>query len=109
MRNRVIAGIGGAIGLGLGYLAVSAGDPTKGALPIFHFHPNEFVVAPRRGFKFRGAPNAVREAPTESRAEFAILTVTKDVRGDHRILYRVVDANAGHGAHDVRRVPDDDQ
>jgi putative ABC transport system permease protein len=31
----IIAGIGGAIGLFLGWMAVSAGDPTGGALPVF--------------------------------------------------------------------------
>lgn len=43
-ESLLIAGIGGAIGLGLGYLAVSAGDPTKGALPIFHFPTNDIVL-----------------------------------------------------------------
>ena len=33
----LIALIGGGIGLLLGYLAVMAGDPTKGALPVFTF------------------------------------------------------------------------
>ena len=31
----IIAGIGGTIGLFLGWMAVSAGDPTGGALPVF--------------------------------------------------------------------------
>lgn len=33
----LIAALGGALGLGLASLAISAGDPTRGALPIFYF------------------------------------------------------------------------
>ena len=40
----LIAMAGGAIGLGLGWLAVSAGDPTKGALPMFFFPPRAMVT-----------------------------------------------------------------
>jgi putative ABC transport system permease protein len=40
----VIAAIGGAIGLGLGALAVSGGDPTGGALPVFHLPPEDVVL-----------------------------------------------------------------
>jgi putative ABC transport system permease protein len=36
VESMVVAAIGGAIGLGLGWLAVSAGDPTGGGLPVFH-------------------------------------------------------------------------
>lgn len=36
--------LGGAIGLTLGTLAVKRGDPTGGALPIFHFPPNDMVL-----------------------------------------------------------------
>lgn len=43
-ESLLIAFIGGAIGLGLGYLAVSAGDPTKGALPIFRFPPGDIAL-----------------------------------------------------------------
>jgi putative ABC transport system permease protein len=40
----LIAIVGGAIGLGLGWLAVSAGDPTKGALPVFTLPARELVT-----------------------------------------------------------------
>jgi len=39
-----IAGIGGLLGLYLGSLAVSAGDPTGGALPVFTFTPRDKVI-----------------------------------------------------------------
>jgi putative ABC transport system permease protein len=32
-----LAGLGGALGLGTAWLLISAGDPTRGALPIFYF------------------------------------------------------------------------
>lgn len=38
-ESLLIAGFGGVIGLALGWLAVSKGDPTGGALPIFYFPP----------------------------------------------------------------------
>ena len=38
-ESLLIAVLGGAIGLGLGWLVVVAGDPTGGALPIFFFPP----------------------------------------------------------------------
>lgn len=38
-ESLLISILGGAIGLGLGALAVNAGDPTGGALPIFYFPP----------------------------------------------------------------------
>ena len=40
----LIAIAGGVIGLGLGWLAVSAGDPTKGALPVFFFPTRSLVM-----------------------------------------------------------------
>jgi putative ABC transport system permease protein len=40
----LISIVGGAIGLGVGWLAVSAGDPTKGALPIFTLPPRELIT-----------------------------------------------------------------
>ena len=40
----LIAIVGGAIGMGLGWLAVSAGDPTGGALPIFFFPPRDIII-----------------------------------------------------------------
>lgn len=41
----LIAVIGGAIGLGLGWLAVSQGDPSGGAMPVFLFPADAFLVA----------------------------------------------------------------
>lgn len=32
-----LAGLGGGIGLGTAWLVISAGDPTRGGLPLFHF------------------------------------------------------------------------
>ncbi len=40
----LIALIGGGIGLFVGWLAVSAGDPTKGALPVFFFPPDDMAM-----------------------------------------------------------------
>jgi putative ABC transport system permease protein len=40
----IIATIGGAVGLLLGWLAVGKGDPTKGALPVFTLPPRELVT-----------------------------------------------------------------
>ena len=40
----LIAIVGGTIGMGLGWLAVSAGDPTNGALPIFFFPPRDIII-----------------------------------------------------------------
>ena len=40
----LIAAIGGTIGLLLGWLAVRAGDPTGGALPVFHLPPRDLVA-----------------------------------------------------------------
>jgi len=40
----LIAVIGGGIGLALGALAVSAGDPTRGALPVFILQPAHAVL-----------------------------------------------------------------
>jgi putative ABC transport system permease protein len=40
----LIAGVGGAIGLWLGWLAVAAGDPTKGALPVFFFPTDDLIT-----------------------------------------------------------------
>ncbi len=39
----IIAVVGGAIGLFLGWLMISAGDPTKGALPVFFFPPDDLA------------------------------------------------------------------
>jgi putative ABC transport system permease protein len=44
----IIAAIGGGIGLLLGYLAVKAGDPTGGALPVFILPTKDLVM----GFAF---------------------------------------------------------
>ena len=40
----IIAIIGGGIGLLLGWLAVSAGDPTGGALPVFRVAPRDLAL-----------------------------------------------------------------
>lgn len=40
-----ISVVAGAIGIGLGWLFVSAGDPTGGALPVFLFAPDAMAVA----------------------------------------------------------------
>jgi putative ABC transport system permease protein len=43
-ESLLIALVGGAIGLALGWLAVSAGDPTQGALPVFIFPAGDLVI-----------------------------------------------------------------
>jgi putative ABC transport system permease protein len=43
-ESLLIAGVGGALGLWLGWLAVSAGDPTKGALPVFIFPTRDLIT-----------------------------------------------------------------
>jgi putative ABC transport system permease protein len=40
----VLACLGGFLGLGLGWVLISLGDPTNGALPIFYFPPRSIVV-----------------------------------------------------------------
>ncbi len=40
----LIAGLGAAAGLGIGYLLVSGGDPTGGALPVFYFPPRDLAT-----------------------------------------------------------------
>jgi putative ABC transport system permease protein len=42
-ESLLIACAGGAIGLALGWLAVSAGDPTGGALPVFIFPSQDLI------------------------------------------------------------------
>ncbi|HET7433291.1 MAG TPA: FtsX-like permease family protein [Thermoanaerobaculia bacterium] len=42
-ESLLIAGIGGTLGLLLGWLAVHGGDPTGGALPIFYFPPRAII------------------------------------------------------------------
>jgi putative ABC transport system permease protein len=44
VESMVIAAIGGGIGLLLGALAVKAGDPTGGALPVFHLPADKLVT-----------------------------------------------------------------
>lgn len=44
IESCLIAIVGGGIGLFLGWLMVSAGDPTKGALPVFFFPTNDLIV-----------------------------------------------------------------
>jgi putative ABC transport system permease protein len=43
-ESLLISCIGGAIGLALGAFAVSAGDPTNGALPIFNFPRRDVIL-----------------------------------------------------------------
>ena len=43
-----LAGLGGTLGLGIAWLLISAGDPTRGALPIFYF-PTDYILL---GFLF---------------------------------------------------------
>ncbi len=40
----MISAIGGGLGLLLGWFAVKAGDPTGGALPVFHMPPEKLVL-----------------------------------------------------------------
>ncbi|MGZ4810663.1 MAG: ABC transporter permease [Thermoanaerobaculia bacterium] len=43
VESLLISIVGGAIGILLGWFAVSAGDPTGGALPIFFFPPEDVI------------------------------------------------------------------
>jgi putative ABC transport system permease protein len=43
-ESLIIAIIGGGLGLLFGWIAVSAGDPTNGALPIFHIPESQMAV-----------------------------------------------------------------
>lgn len=43
-ESLVLAGLGGALGLGLAWLLIRRGDPTGGALPIFFFPPRDIVL-----------------------------------------------------------------
>ena len=43
-ESLLIAVVGGAIGLALAWMAIAAGDPTKGALPVFIFPPRDLVL-----------------------------------------------------------------
>jgi putative ABC transport system permease protein len=42
-ESGLLAGLGGALGLGIAWLLISAGDPTRGALPIFYF-PTDAIL-----------------------------------------------------------------
>ncbi|MGZ8832351.1 MAG: ABC transporter permease [Thermoanaerobaculia bacterium] len=42
-ESLILSVIGGAIGLGLAWIFISMGDPTKGALPIFFFPPRDLA------------------------------------------------------------------
>ncbi|HEX8253858.1 MAG TPA: ABC transporter permease [Thermoanaerobaculia bacterium] len=44
IESLAISIVGGALGLFLGWLAVSKGDPTKGALPVFIFPTQDLIV-----------------------------------------------------------------
>ncbi len=39
-----LAGLGGAVGLALTAIMIAAGDPTRGALPIFYFPPKDVAL-----------------------------------------------------------------
>jgi putative ABC transport system permease protein len=39
----VLAGGAGLVGLGVGYLLISMGDPTGGAFPVFFFPPEDIA------------------------------------------------------------------
>jgi putative ABC transport system permease protein len=43
-ESLVLAGLGGALGLGLAWLFIRQGDPTGGALPIFFFPPRDIAL-----------------------------------------------------------------
>ncbi|HUO85100.1 MAG TPA: FtsX-like permease family protein [Thermoanaerobaculia bacterium] len=43
-ESMILALLGGGIGLGLGWLLVSRGDPTGGALPLFFFPPDDLLL-----------------------------------------------------------------
>jgi putative ABC transport system permease protein len=45
VESLLISILGGAIGIALGWLAVRAGDPTGGALPVFFFPPQAVIRA----------------------------------------------------------------
>ncbi len=40
----LLSGLGGSLGLGVAWLAISAGDPTGGALPMFYFPTGQLAV-----------------------------------------------------------------
>jgi putative ABC transport system permease protein len=40
----VLAGLGGALGLGIAWVLISGGDPTRGALPIFYFPTSNLAL-----------------------------------------------------------------
>jgi len=44
-ESMLISVVGGVIGVAIGWLTVSAGDPTHGALPVFFFPPEDMIAA----------------------------------------------------------------
>jgi len=40
----LLAGLAGLAGLAAGWLLIRAGDPTRGALPIFYFHNRDILA-----------------------------------------------------------------
>jgi putative ABC transport system permease protein len=44
VESCVIAILGGAAGLGIGWLLIAQGDPTNGMLPIFHFPARDVIL-----------------------------------------------------------------
>jgi putative ABC transport system permease protein len=43
-ESLALTGIGGALGLSLAFLMVSAGDPTRGSLPVFYIPVNYLLL-----------------------------------------------------------------
>ena len=43
-ESMLIAGLGGLLGLGLAWLAISGGDPTNGSFPIWYFPARDVVL-----------------------------------------------------------------
>jgi putative ABC transport system permease protein len=43
-ESLMLAGLGGGIGLALGWIWVQSGDPTGGYLPLFHMPPGDVMV-----------------------------------------------------------------
>jgi putative ABC transport system permease protein len=40
----VLAGVGGLLGLGIAWMLIASGDPTRGALPIFYFPTSDVLL-----------------------------------------------------------------
>lgn len=44
LESCLLAGLGGAVGLGIGKLLTARGDPTAGMLPLFFFPPRDLIA-----------------------------------------------------------------